>query len=135
MRAHRGRVCVLCCNCLHSAHTALTPAWRVQVHRAICKPLGQVCAVKRMNLESLNCDLVSEQCGWGVAQRALHEASQISCKQQHNRQLHSLGRLELCERESRGSAGQHAHAPAASELLASPHASLHRMRSSMRRRP
>jgi len=27
------------------------------VHRAICKPLQQVCAVKKMNLESLNCDL------------------------------------------------------------------------------
>jgi len=31
----------------------------MQVHRAICKPLQQVCAVKKMNLESLNCDLVS----------------------------------------------------------------------------
>lgn len=72
---------------------------------------------------------------WVGGCTALHVASQISCKQQHNRQLHSLGRLELCERESRGSAGQRAHAPAASELLASPHASLHRMRSSMRRRP
>jgi hypothetical protein len=30
-----------------------------QVHRAICKPLELVCAVKKMNLESLNCDLVS----------------------------------------------------------------------------
>jgi len=30
-----------------------------QVHRAICKPLQAVIAVKKMNLESLNCDLVS----------------------------------------------------------------------------
>lgn len=31
----------------------------LQVHRAVVKPLGEIVAVKKMNLESLNCDLVS----------------------------------------------------------------------------
>lgn len=38
---------------------ALVGHTHTQVHRAMCKPLQRVCAVKKMNLESLNCDLVS----------------------------------------------------------------------------
>lgn len=30
-----------------------------QVHRSLCKPLNEIIAIKKMNLESMNCDLVS----------------------------------------------------------------------------
>jgi len=39
---------------------AAPPFWcqHTQVHRAICKPMNEEVAVKKMNLESINCNLV-----------------------------------------------------------------------------
>lgn len=35
--------------------------WMLQVHRAICRPYEETVAVKKLNLESMNCNLVSAQ--------------------------------------------------------------------------
>lgn len=38
-----------------------------QVHRALCKPLNEIVAVKKLNLESINCNLVSAAAGGAAA--------------------------------------------------------------------